>query len=163
MSSLKIKKYPDQILRKKSQKVEKIDNETLKLIREMRKIMIEAEGVGIAANQVGIPKRVIVVQTEKGPEAFINPEILKKSKKTEIGEEGCLSLPGVRLKIKRAKEVLVKALDIEGKILQIEAKDLQARIFQHEIDHLDGILLIDRISFFERLKIRKKLKEISRE
>ncbi len=157
---LEIKKYPDSIMGKKCQEVEKIDDEILKLIEEMKKKMIESEGVGLAANQVGIGKKIIIVQTEKDPEAFINPKILKKSRETEISEEGCLSLPGVRLDIKRAKEVLIEALDIDGKFLQIEAKNLPARIFQHEIDHIEGRLIIDRISFFEKLKIRKQLKEI---
>lgn len=157
---LEIKKYPDSIMGEKCQEVEKIDDEILKLIEEMKKKMIESEGVGLAANQVGIGKKIIIVQTEKGPEALINPKILKKSRETEISEEGCLSLPGVRLDIKRAKEVLIEALDTDGKFLQIEAKNLPARIFQHEIDHIEGCLIIDRISFFEKLKIRKQLKEI---
>jgi len=157
---LEIKKYPDPIVRKRCQEVEKIDEETVKLIEEMKKKMIEAGGIGLAGNQVGIGKRIIIILTEKGPEAFINPKILKKSRETEVSEEGCLSLPGIRLNIKRAKEVLIKATDIERRVLQIEAKDLVAQIFQHEIDHVDGKLIIDRIGFFERLKIKKQLKEI---
>lgn len=162
MANLSLKKYGDPILRKKCQEVEKIDGDVLKLIEEMKKITIEAKGVGLSASQVGITKRLIISQTEKGPQVFINPKILKKSKETEISEEGCLSFPGIRLNIKRAKEILVEAQDSDGKVLQIEAKNLQARIFQHEIDHLDGILFIDRISFFEKWKLRKKLKEILR-
>lgn len=157
---LQIRKYPDPILKRKCEEVKTIDKEVLELIEKMKKKMIEAEGVGLAANQVGISKRIIIVLTEKGPEAFLNPKILKKSKETEISEEGCLSLPGISLKIKRAKEVLVEAKDTDGKILQIEAKNLPAKIFQHEIDHIDGKLIIDRIGFFERLKIRKKLKRM---
>lgn len=157
---LEIKKYPDPIVRKKCQEVKEIDEEVLRFIEDMKKKVIDEEGVGLAANQVGIGKKIIIVLTENGPEAFINPEILKKSRETETSEEGCLSLPGLRLDIKRAKEVLIKAQDSERRILQIEAKDLIARIFQHEIDHINGKLIISRISFFERLKIRKKLKAI---
>lgn len=160
MAILEIKKYPEPILREECREVKEIDDDVLKLIEEMKKKIIEVEGVGLAANQVGVGKKIIIVLTEKGPEAFINPKILKKSSEAEILEERCLSLPGILLSIKRSKEILVDALDVDGKVLQIEAKDLPAQIFQHEIDHINGKLIIDRISFFERLKIRKQLKEI---
>lgn len=161
MAILEIKKYPDPILRQRCQEIEKINDEILKLVEEMKKKMIEKNGVGLAANQIGVSKRIIIVQTESGPQVFINPKILNKSKETEILEEGCLSLSGLFLKIKRAKEVLIEAQDTDGKPLQIEAEDLTARIFQHEIDHLDGILFIDRLGFFQKLKIRKNLKELA--
>lgn len=157
---LEIKKYPDSILRKKCQEVKEINNEVSKLIEAMKKKTIEAEGVGLAANQVGVEKRIIVIQTENGPEAFINPKLLKKSEETETLEERCLSLPGIRLDIKRAKKVVIEAQDTERRILQIEAKNLIARVFQHEIDHINGKLIIDHIGFFERFKLRKQLKEI---
>jgi len=152
MAELKLRKYGDPVLRQKCQEVKEIDEEINKLIEEMKKIIIEADGAGIAAPQVGILKRIILIQTEEGPEAFINPKILKKSKATQIEEEGCLSMPGIHLKIERAKEVVLTALDRDKKPLNIEARNLQARIFQHEIDHLDGILFIDRLGFFKRLK-----------
>ena len=160
MADLEIKKYPEPILREKCREVKEIDDDVLKLIEKMKKKIIEAEGVGLAANQVGIGKKIIIVLTEKGPKAFIHPNILKKSSETEILEEGCLSLPGISLSIKRSKEILIDALDVDGKVLQIEAKGLPAQIFQHEIDHIEGRLIIDRISFFERFKIRKQLKEV---
>lgn len=159
MAILEIKKYPDPILRKKAQPVEKITDEIEKLQKDMVETMIKNEGVGLAATQVGQLKRIIIIQTEKDPLELINPKIIKRSKKTEITEEGCLNFPGFWLKIKRAKEVEVSALDKAGREVQISAQGPQARIFQHEIDHLNGILFIDRLSFFQRLKIRKKLKE----
>lgn len=159
MADLEIKKYPDKIVRERCKEVKEVDDDILRLIEKMKKKMVEAEGVGLAANQVGIGKKIIIVLTENGPEAFINPKILKKSGEVEISEEGCLSLPGILLPIKRSKEILVDALDVDGKVLQIEAKDLLAKIFQHEIDHIEGRLIIDRISFFKRFKIRKQLKD----
>jgi peptide deformylase len=152
MEKIFLRKYGDPVLRQKCQPVKKIDEGTVKLIAEMGGIMIENQGVGIAAPQVGASKRIILIQTEEGPQSFVNPEILKKSKDFEIKEEGCLSVPGIRLNIRRAKEVLIKALDKEERPINIEARDLQARVFQHEIDHLNGILFIDRLDFFKRLK-----------
>ena len=148
-------KYPNSILRKKCQRVEEITADIRKLGQDMKETMIKNQGIGLAAPQVGELKRVIVVhpirdsspeaRAETSPQVFINPKIIKKSKETVIDEEGCLSFPGLFLKIKRAREVEVKALDMEGKEIQIKAEGLPARVFQHEIDHLDGILFIDRV------------------
>ena len=147
-----IVKYPNSILRKKCEEVKEITEDIKKLGQEMMTIiMTENQGLGLAAPQIGELKRIIIVQTEKGPEVFVNPEIIKNSKKTETGEEGCLSFPKLFLKIKRAKEAEIEALDLQGEKIKIKAEDLPARVFQHEIDHLDGILFIDRISFFQKL------------
>ncbi len=155
---LDIKKYPNSILRKKCQEVKEIAPDIKQLINNMIETMEENKGVGLAAPQVGVLKRIIVAQTDYGPKAFIDPEIIKKTKEKEIMEEGCLSFPDLWLKIERAKGVEITALDGNGN--KIKAVGFLARILQHEIDHLDGILFIDRISFRQRLKIRKKLKEI---
>jgi peptide deformylase len=152
--SKKIIKYPDPILRKKCEEVRGVTEEIRSLGFEMIEIMTENEGIGLAAPQVGELKRIIVVQTEKGSEIFINPKIIKKSKETIINEEGCLSFPGLFLKIKRAKEVEIEALNERGEKIQVRAEGLPARIFQHEIDHLDGILFIDRLSFWQKLKLK---------
>ena len=152
-----IVKYPNPILRKKSEEVKEVTEDIKKLGQEMIAIITENQGLGFAAPQIGELKRIIVVQTEKGPEVFINPEIIKKSKKTEIGEEGCLSFPKLFLKIKRAKEAEIEALDLQGEKIKIKTEDLPARVFQHEIDHLDGILFIDRLSFWQRLKFKLKI------
>jgi len=164
MAILEIKKYPDPILRKKCQEVKKVTEEIKNLSWDMVETMEENEGIGLAAPQVGELKRVIVIhplkersleeKSKRLPQVFINPEIIKKSKETITDEEGCLSFPGLFLKIKRAKEVEVKALDREGEKVQIKAEGLPARILQHEIDHLDGILFIDRISFWQKLKTK---------
>jgi len=159
MAILKIKKYPDPILRKKSEKAEKITPEIKKLIEDMIETMEENDGVGLAAPQVGVSKRVIIVETEKGPEGFINPKILKKTKETEIDWEGCLSIPGVFLKIKRWKGIEVEALNQRGEKVLVKAVGLVARIFQDEIDHLNGILIIDRVGFWQKLKIKRQLQK----
>jgi peptide deformylase len=154
---LEIKKYPDPILRKKCEEVKEITPEVKKLIEDMIETMEKNEGVGLAAPQVGILKRIIVVETPEAPKGFINPQIFKKSKEKEIMEEGCLSFPGLFLKIKRAKEIEIEALDENGG--KIKAEGILAKILQHEIDHLDGILFIDKISFWQRLKLRRQLQK----
>ena len=150
-------KFPNPILRQKSKEVKDITQDVKELIEDMVETMKESQGVGLAAPQVGVLKRIIIVKTQEGPQAFVNPKIIKKSKEKETEEEGCLSLLGIRLDIKRAKEVEVEALDKEGREIKIKVQDLTARIIQHEIDHLDGILFIDRIPFWRRWKIRRKL------
>jgi len=170
MNIFEIKKYPNPILRKKSEELEEITPEIKELVLAMTEIMEKNQGVGLAAPQVGELKRVIVVhpikersleeKSEKRPQIFINPEIIKKTKETEIDEEGCLSFPELFLKIKRAKEVEIEALNLNGEKIQIKAEGLPARIFQHEIDHLDGVLFIDRLSFWQRWKFRNQLKKL---
>ena len=155
---LEIRKYPHPILRRKSEEVKKVTPELKRLIEDMIETMEKNDGAGLAAPQVGILKRVIVAETERGPIGLINPEIIKKSKEKILAEEGCLSFPGLFLKIKRAKEVEVKALDVEGKEMKIKAEGLLARVLQHEIDHLDGILFVDKISFWQKWKIKRRLK-----
>jgi len=152
-----IKKYPDPILRKKCEEVKEVNEEIKKLVDDMIETMEKNDGVGLAAPQVGVSKRVIVVETEKGPEGFINPKILKKTKETEIDWEGCLSVPGIFLKIKRWKGIEVEALNQRGEKVRVKAVGLVARIFQDEIDHLNGILIINRIGFWQRLKIKRQL------
>jgi len=167
MTTKEIIKYPDSILRKKSEEIKEITLKIKELALAMLEIMIKEKGIGLAASQIGELKRIIVIQAERGPEVYINPKIIKKSKEnkfsffpfakareskeTEIREEGCLSFPGLFLKVKRAKEVEVEFLNLRGEKNKIKAEGLPARVFQHEIDHLDGILFIDRISFFQKL------------
>ena len=150
----KIIKYPALILRKKCQKIKEIDDEIKKLGLEMTEIMITNQGIGLAAPQIGELKRIIVIKTERGAQVFINPEIIKKSKEMEIMEEGCLSFPGLFLKIKRAKEIEVNAFNLKGKEFQLKAEGLLARVIQHEIDHLDGILFVDQAGFWQKLKLK---------
>jgi peptide deformylase len=147
MAILEIKKYPEKVLRKKAEDIKEITPEIKKLAIDMIKTMLNAkpEGVGLAAPQVGISKNIFVAQTSHGPHVFVNPKIIKKSREAETMEEGCLSLPDVWLKVKRAKAAELEYLDIEGKTGKIKAEGLFARILQHEIDHLNGILIVDRV------------------
>lgn len=147
-----IRVYPDPVLRETSKPVEKIDQEIKTLIQEMTKTMKAHEGVGLAAPQVGILQRVIVIGLpDEEPISIINPE-LSKPVGEGIFEEGCLSLPGVRVSVKRATDVKVRGLSLNGKTLKIEVKDLFARVIQHEVDHLNGILIIDKLPKKERLE-----------
>lgn len=157
--TLEIKKYPNAILKKKAEIVEEVTPGIKELIFNMIETLRQAQGVGLAAPQVGISKRVIIVQTETGPQAYINPKILEKSRKTDTKEEGCLCFPGLFLKIKRAKEAEIEALNESGEKVKIQAEGILARIFQHEIDHLNGILILDKVSFWQRLKLKRKLKD----
>ena len=148
---LRIKKHPDPILGKRAKEVEEITDEIEKLASDMLETMYANQGVGLAASQVGVQKRVFVADTGSGPQVFINPKILKKYGK-EDSEEGCLSVPGDFLKIKRAKSLEVEALNLEGKKFKVKASGLLARAIQQEMDHLEGILIIDRLSFWKKLK-----------
>lgn len=158
MAFLEIRKFKDPVLRQKSEKVKVIDFKVKKLIEDMRETMLKKDGIGLAAPQVGMNKRIIVINPElsdSGISVLINPKIVKKSPQRELGEEGCLSFPGVFLKIKRAKRVEVEAEDINGKNIIIKASGLFSRVLQHEIDHLDGILFFNRLGFFQRLRFKK--------
>jgi peptide deformylase len=142
--------YPDPFLARKAAPVTAVDDRVRTLIRDMFETMYAAEGVGLAAPQVGVGKRVIVldvsaVDENVPPMAVVNPEIVER-KGSVAGEEGCLSVPGVQGEVCRAETVVVRGLDGEGKPLQLQAGGILSRALQHEIDHLDGILFIDRIS-----------------
>ncbi len=136
----------DEILRKKSKKVEEIDDKIKELVDDMIETMHQKDGVGLAAPQVGILKRVVVIDLydDKGPYVLINPEIVKEKGEQEV-EEGCLSFPDKFGKVKRPAEVVVKALDRDGQEYKLKGKGLLAQAISHELDHLDGILFIDKI------------------
>ena len=132
------------ILRKKSQPIKKIDEKVLKLAQDMTEIMNKSSGIGLSACQVGKNIRLFVVPKELSKKyIFINPKIIKLSQKTDVMEEGCLSLPDIFLRIKRAKSLKIKAFDENGKEFKLKAEDLLARVIQHENDHLNGILITD--------------------
>ena len=147
----KILAYPNKILRKKSFEIKKITEETKKLAGELKEIMMKKDGIGLAAPQIGESKRLISVFFKGKPQVFLNPRIARKSRKTEVMEEGCLSFPGLFLKIRRAKDVDLEFINLNGEKIKLKAEGLSARVFQHEIDHLDGILFIDRISLPQKL------------
>lgn len=136
----------DEVLRKKSKTVDVVDDKIRELIEDMLDTLYKYNGVGLAAPQVGILKRVVVIDTYEGdgPIILINPEIIKEKGEQEV-DEGCLSFPNQYAKIIRPKEVTVKALDENGKEFTIKGKDLLAQALSHEIDHLNGILFVDKI------------------
>lgn len=144
MALRQIRIMGDEILRKKSRPVEKIDDRIKTLIDDMVETMYHEDGVGLAAPQVGVLKRIIVIDVGEGPIKLINPEIID-SEGTQTEEEGCLSIPGERGIVERPAEVKVKALNENGEEVIIEGTGLLARALCHEIDHLDGILFVDRI------------------
>jgi len=168
MSILPLVTYGAAVLRKPAEPVTEIDEEIQKLIDDMAETMFAAPGAGLAAPQVGISKRIIVIQSLQDPSgkeflALINPEIIRTEGKA-VTEEGCLSvLPGFRdgfrQEVARAEKVVVRALDRKGKTIEIEGVGLMARVLQHEIDHLDGLLYIDRLSPAKRDVIKRKLKK----
>ena len=158
---------PDPILRKKSDAIEKVDDELRKLMDEMLETMYEAPGIGLAAVQIGILKRLIVIdiskEEKKNPIFLINPEIITKSKNKSVYEEGCLSLPGQFAEIEGPAECLIKYLDYQGKQKELKATGLMATCVQHEIDHLNGVLFIDYLSKLKKDMIIKRLQKKKKE
>ena len=138
--------YPSSLLRKKSKKIKKFNEPEIKILsEELLGILKKENGLGLAAPQVGQHLKMIAINTKQDDQIFINPKITFKSFfRNEIAEEGCLSLPNIFGLVKRAKKVKVKYYNLEGKKIKIKAEGLLARVFQHEIDHLNGILFIDK-------------------
>ena len=168
MSKKSIIIEPDPLLRKKSDNVEKIDNDLRKLLDDMLETMYEAPGIGLAGVQVGVLKRLIVIDIakedqKKNPLFLINPKITFKSENTSVYEEGCLSLPGHFAEIERPAKCHLKYLDYYGKERNLKADGLLATCIQHEIDHLNGILFIDYLSKIKKDMIIKKLKKNKKE
>lgn len=160
MAVLEIRKYPEEILKKKAEAITDINEDLHRLIDDMIETMYKANGVGLAAPQVGVSKRLIVVDTSPREAnqsliVLINPEI-SDSEGEILSEEGCLSLPGFITRLKRKEKILVKGLDRKGKEIEVQATGLLARALQHELDHLEGILLVDRISPLKRELFRRK-------
>ena len=171
MSKRNIVIEPDPILIKKSDLIEKVDQNLRKLLDDMLETMYAAPGIGLAAIQIGIPKRAIVIDVtkednKKNPLYLINPEITFTSKNTSVYEEGCLSLPGHFAEIERPSECHLNYIDYEGKKKKLKEKGLLATCIQHEIDHLNGVLFIDYLSKIKKDMIIKKLikykKEVSK-
>jgi peptide deformylase len=148
---LQVLAEPHPFLRQKAAPVADAQISQLKgLIADMVATMRHERGIGLAANQVGVNARLIVIDTKDGPAGFINPEIIERSRELEAGEEGCLSVPGIFGQVRRSKEVTLLALDPDGIKQTVRARGLFARVIQHEIDHLNGILFIDRLENFTR-------------
>ncbi len=144
MAIRNIRKIGDEVLRKKSKKVDEINERVLVLLKDMQDTMYAADGVGLAAPQVGILKRIAVVDVGQGPINLINPEIIH-SEGEYLDEEGCLSIPGEQGKVLRPEKVKVRAINEKGEEFELEGEGLLARALCHEIDHLDGVLFVDKL------------------
>jgi peptide deformylase len=156
-----VRKFGDLVLRTKARPVDRFDDALRSEIERMGRLMHDSMGVGLAATQVGTLNRVLVyrVQPEGNIAALVNPEIEWKGKETETMEEGCLSLPAILVDVERPIYVRVRALDENGEPIVIEASGLEARVIQHEIDHLDGVLILDRTSRDQRKEAMRALRE----
>jgi peptide deformylase len=151
------------MLVKKAEPVERVDADIVRLAGDMAETLHAAPGLGLAAPQVGVSKRLIVVDLSVGERkddliVLVNPEIVRKEGEV-ICEEGCLSVPDIREKVARPYRVTVSGLDLEGQTVEVDAEDLLSRVLCHEIDHLDGILFVEKLSSLKRKLIRKKLKK----
>lgn len=155
-AGLKIRIFGDPVLRKKAKPVKRITSEHREILSQMAGSMYEGCGIGLAAPQIGISAQLIVVDIGEGLYKLVNPKIVKKLGSQAI-QEGCLSVPGVCIKVKRARQVWVQTRDENDNLVKIHAKDLFACVLQHEIDHLKGKLIIDYASFLEKLRIKRKL------
>ena len=159
-----IVKYPDPVLAKRGETVTAFDDKLKTLVEEMFESMYIAQGIGLAAPQIGLSQRITVIDVsfKKNPDdkiALINPEIITREGE-QYEEEGCLSLPEIREKVKRAAKVKVRAQNIEGEWFEIEGEELLSRAFQHEIDHLDGVLFIDRLSRLKKDLLVRRIKKL---
>ncbi len=156
----------DPILRTKAAPVETLSDDVRSLIADMFETMYAEDGVGLAAPQVGVGQRIIVVDPHDDavePFALVNPEVMAVSEELDRAEEGCLSLPGLKEIVERPVRVTVTGLDIDGQPVTLEAEDLLARILQHEVDHVDGILFIDRVSPLKRKMLLKRWEKVKPE
>lgn len=167
MAILQIVKYGDPVLRRKAAQITEITPEIRRIVEDMFETMYAVKGIGLAAPQIGLPQKIIVLDGSPHYEgcekcALVNPVIVEK-KGEDVLNEGCLSLPGLDADVPRALEITVEGLDLSGKKVEIRAQGMQARIFQHECDHLDGILYIDRVNPAARSLMQSKLKKLQKE
>lgn len=161
-----IVKYPDPVLAKRGEDITEFGQDLKTLVEEMFESMYAAHGIGLAAPQIGLSRRLTVIDVnfKKDPAdklVLVNPEIVEREGK-QYEEEGCLSLPEIREKVTRAAKVKVRAQNIEGEWFEVEGEELLARAFQHEIDHLDGVLFIDRLSRLKRDLVHRKIKKMQK-
>jgi peptide deformylase len=159
MALMEVLKFPHPVLRKKCEKVETVDDEIKKIARDMAETMYAENGIGLAAPQVGISKRIFVVDVDEELLTVINPEISVSGEKEKM-EEGCLCLPKVTVEIERLSRVHMEGIDIQGNKVTIDAEELLARAFQHEVDHLNGMLIIDHLSKVKRDIVVKKFRKL---
>lgn len=159
---LDIVKYPDPLLRRNAEPVNEVDDSIREFVEDMTEAMYVYDGVGLAAPQVGRSVRIILVDAGDGLNVVINPEILEQSEEKESVEEGCLSLPDIQVEVSRSIKVTLEGLNEKGEKLHIEAEGLLARALQHEIDHLNGKLIIDHASSIQRALLKSKLRKLEK-
>jgi peptide deformylase len=157
--TLDIRKFGDPVLKTQAAPVDTFDEKLARLTDDMLATMRENDGVGLAANQVGRLKRVLVASVEDQDYAIVNPVIDDRATTTERGPEGCLSIPGINVDVDRATGVTVTGQDVSGELLRIEARNTLARVLQHEIDHLDGVLILDRTDRASRKEAMREWRE----
>ncbi|MCF7886995.1 MAG: peptide deformylase [Candidatus Omnitrophica bacterium] len=158
-TKLKVHKWPDKILKKKTKSIKNPDEVVEDILNQMYVLMKASDGIGLAANQVGLTMPLIVVEAEGNIYKLINPKITKKEGSMTF-KEGCLSFPGIELEIKRSRKICIEALDSRGRPVSFNPQGVLAVVFQHEIDHINGITFIDRVSFWKRLMITPLLNKI---
>jgi peptide deformylase len=160
MAVLKVRRYGDPVLRRRATPVEAVTTDVRRLVDDMVETMYDEVGIGLAATQVGVSLRLMVVGDEagRGAQALVNPTIAAQGGSI-TAEEGCLSLPGIFAPVTRSEWVTLEAQDLEGRPVTINARGLRARVFQHEIDHLDGVLFIDRLEPMARDRIKRRIKK----
>jgi peptide deformylase len=160
-----VRRFGDPVLRSQARAVERFDDALREEVRQMGALMGDALGIGLAAPQVGVPHRLLVyrIAAEGPPAALVNPQIDWSSRDKETAEEGCLSLPGVHVDVERPVHVRVRASDEHGEEVLVEASGLEARVIQHEMDHLDGVLILDRTSRDQRKTAIRAMRERERE
>lgn len=164
MALLPILRYPDSRLKKVAAPVKNVDDGIRRLVRDMAETMYEAPGIGLAATQVDVHRQVIVIDVSETKDdllALINPQILERDG-VQVGEEGCLSVPGIYDKVERAEHVVVRYLDVDGVSCDLEAHGLLAVCIQHEMDHLQGVVFVDHLSQLKQTRIKSKLAKQAR-
>ena len=159
MMELDVKRFGDPVLKSRSTPVKEFDESLERLASDMLSTMRAHEGVGLAANQVGRLKRILVATFEEDDYVLVNPIVESRTEETEMAPEGCLSIPGVHVEVERAKGVAVSGMDAKGEPVRMEVEGLLARILQHEIDHLDGVLILDRTDRESRKAVMREMRE----
>ena len=144
MSSYTVRVYGDPVLKQVARPVDQVDGALVRLVDDMVETMYDSEGAGVAATQVGVQKRLFVYDVGDGPQAIVNPSIVETGGEW-YHDEGCLSIPGLRLGIVRPDQVHIRGYDLDGEEVSIEADEFLGRVFQHEVDHLDGVLMVERL------------------
>lgn len=158
--SYKIRTYGDPVLKSKAMKVADVDGKVVRLVEDMFDTLVDSgNGLALAAPQIGVQKQVVVWDFGENPLAIINPEVVESDGEW-VFDEGCLSIPGLYVEMLRPKQVLVRGVSLDGEIIEIEADELEARMFQHEIDHLNGVLMFDRLEGDQRKEALSEYRRI---